>query len=85
MFGPLLLVCKQLFLQLIVFFFVLASSARSGYRIRHDFAILNGDQTFRRGPDHLEIAQIDIEKIWRRILRAQSSVDIERFGFGLDG
>ena len=64
----------------VVFFGRGAALARAGDRPHRDHVAFEPHQDFRRRADHMEIIEVEVKHVRRRIERAQRAVQRERRG-----
>src|SRR5438552_4885850 len=83
--GALLFACTHLMFEALVLGFILSAPTRARDRAVKDVASLNFDEHFRRTADDRDVVQLQVEKIGRRIQRAQLTINLERLGLRFGG
>src|SRR5207249_12328279 len=83
--GALLFAGKHFLFEALVLGFILSAPTRARDRAVKDVASLNFDEHFRRTADDRDVVQLQVEKIGRRIQRAQLTINLERLGLRFGG
>src|SRR5206468_3576980 len=83
--GALLFAGQHFLFEALVLGFILAAPTRARDRAVKDVASLDFDEHFRRTAHDSDIVQLQVEKIGRRIQRAELAIDLKWFRFRLRG